>query len=197
MDRRYPPFDRVIVFTGSSSIKNWKTLIEDMSPLKVVNRGFGGSRISDVTHYSDRIVLPYNPTAIIFYAGENDISGLVFSKKKTAEEVFQAFQYFCSKIHVVKPNLPIYFISIKPPKRRKKLWPEMQKANKLIEEYCASGRRLHYIDIVTPMMDSLGFPREDLFKWDGIHMNEKGYEIWTSVIKPILLETFPETIYDI
>jgi len=191
-DLETPPTKESIVFTGSSSIRYWKTLQEDMAPLPVLNRGFGGSRISDVTYYADRIVLPYKPGGIVFYAGENDISGLVFTKKKTSEEVANDFQAFCSKIHTKLPEVPVYFISIKPPKRRRKLWPEMQEVNRLVEEICASDNRLNYIDIVESTLDAEGNPRHDIFKWDGIHLNEKGYEIWTSVMKPVLLESYDE-----
>ena len=179
-----------ILFTGSSSIVYWKKLNEDMAPLNVLNRGFGGSQIPDVTHYVDRIVLPYKPKGIVFYAGENDITGLFVSKKKTAEEVRDSFKQFYEKVTSSYSEVPIYFISIKPPKRRKKFWSEMQKANDLIENYCASLDNLHYINIVEPMLDKDGYVQTDLFKWDGIHMNSKGYEIWTSIIKPILLQAF-------
>ncbi|MFX0151111.1 MAG: GDSL-type esterase/lipase family protein [Candidatus Hodarchaeota archaeon] len=162
-----------------------------MSPLAVLNRGFGGSQISDVTHYMDRIVVPYEPRGIVFYAGENDITGLLMSKKKTAEEVATSFKQFCDKIVTSYKPIPIYFISIKPPKRRKKFWPEMEKANKLIENYCSLNENLQYINIVDPMLDSNGTINHDLFKWDGIHLNNKGYEIWKAVIKPILMQDFP------
>jgi lysophospholipase L1-like esterase len=191
-DRETPPPEGVIVFIGSSSIVYWKTLVEDMHPLPVLNRGFGGSRIPDVIHYIDRVVLPYQPCGVVFYAGENDITGLLFSEKKLAADIHDSFQVFCETIHATLASTPIFFISIKPPKRRKKFWLEMQEANKLIEEFCASDERLHYIDIVSPMLDSNGALKPDLFKWDGIHLNEKGYVIWASVVKPILMEMFPQ-----
>jgi lysophospholipase L1-like esterase len=192
-DRRSPPPKGVIVFTGSSSIRFWKSLKEDMAPLPVVNRGFGGSQIHQVTHYADRIVLPYKPKAIVFYAGENDMAGVFFSKKKSADEVCEAYQKFCEKIHAALPEVPIYFISIKPPKRRLKFWTAMQAANQLVREYCASNEQLRYIDIVPAMLDADGKPRRDVFKWDGIHLNENGYAIWTSVVRPILAEAFLES----
>jgi hypothetical protein len=58
-DRAHAPQPGVIVFTGSSSINFWKTLAQDMAPLNVVNRGFGGSQMAHVTHYATRIVLRY------------------------------------------------------------------------------------------------------------------------------------------
>ena len=191
-DRRSPPPKGVIVFTGSSSIRFWKSLKEDMAPLPVLNRGFGGSQIHQVTHYADRIVLPYKPGAVVFYAGENDMAGLFFSRKRTPVEIRDAYREFCQKIHRALPEVPIYYISTKPPKRRLRLWPAMQEANRLVRECCASDKRLHYIDIVPAMLDAAGNPRRDLFKWDGIHLNEKGYAIWKSVVRPILAEAFPE-----
>ena len=192
-DRRSPPPKGVIVFIGSSSIRFWKSLKEDMAPLPVVNRGFGGSQIHQVTHYADRIVLPYQPRAIVFYGCENDIAGVFLSKKRSPTEVREAYQGFCEKIHAALPEVPIYFISIKPPKRRLRLWPAMQVANQFVREYCASEERLHFIDIVPAMLDADGKPRRDVFKWDGIHLNEKGYAIWASVVRPILAEAFLES----
>jgi len=69
----------------------------------------------------------------------------------------------------------------------------MQTANQLVREYRASDEQLHFIDIVPAMLDVDGRPRRDVFKWDGIHLNEKGYAIWTSVVRPILAEAFLES----
>lgn len=185
-DRQKPAIKDVIVFTGSSSIRYWESLQADMAPLAVINRGFGGSQIHQVTEFAERIVLPYKPTAVVFYAGENDIAGMLFSRRKTASEVRAAFERFCARIHAESPGLPIYFISIKPPKARLRYWPEMQAANRLVAEYCATDPRLHFIDLVPAMLDESGRARSELFRWDGIHLNEKGYAIWTARIKPVL-----------
>ena len=189
-DQHSKPPPGVIVFTGSSSVRFWKTLEEDMAPLPVVNRGFGGSQIHQVTYYADRIVLPYKPRAVVLYAGENDIAGAKFSKKKSPEEVLEAFKRFCATIQTELPEIPIYFLSIKPPKLRQRLWPEMQTANNLIEEFCRSDQGIRFVDVASAMLDAEGRVRGDVFKWDGIHLNRKGYIIWTSILKPILEEAF-------
>lgn len=173
-----------ILFTGSSSIRFWNTLNQDMVPLKVLNRGFGGSQIHQVTYYADRIIFPYEPRGIVFYAGEND------SGPKTPDEIFENFKLFVEKIQVELQEIPIYFISIKPPKRRIKLWSQMQEANSLIKKFCSTKHNLFYIDIVPAMLDPECNPRADVFKWDGIHLNAEGYKIWTSVVKPILIDTY-------
>ncbi|MFZ5916048.1 MAG: SGNH/GDSL hydrolase family protein [Chloroflexota bacterium] len=185
-DRRNIPTLGGIVFTGSSSIRFWKTLTEDMAPLPVVNRGFGGSQIHQVTYYADRIILPYKPKVVVLYAGENDIAGVKFSKKKKAEEVLEAFRNFCEAVHKKLPETMIYFVSIKPPKRRGNLWAEMQRANRLVKEYTDAEQKVAYLDVATAMLDAAGLPRGDLFKWDGLHMKPEGYVIWTKTLKPIL-----------
>ena len=184
-DRIRPPRPAAIHFVGSSSFRYWKSLTEDMAPLSVLNRGFGGSQIHDVTYYVQRIVVPFQPRAIVFYAGENDLAGVLWSRQKSPEDVRLAFAKFCGTTHALLPDVPIYFISIKPPKARRKHWPTMQEANRLVREHCCTDSRLHYIDVVPALLDDAGNPQLDVFRWDGLHYNEKGYAIWAAIIKPI------------
>src|SRR5262245_23633376 len=60
-DRRQPPNTGAILFTGSSSIRYWPALGRDMAPVPVLNRGFGGSHLSHVIDYAERIIIPYRP----------------------------------------------------------------------------------------------------------------------------------------
>lgn len=110
-DRLHPPGPGVIVFTGSSSIRLWDTLADDMKPLNVVNRGFGGSQIADVNHFANRIVIPYRPRAVVLYAGENDLSA---PWSKSPETVFADFRKFVQIVHSQLPETWIYYVSMKP-----------------------------------------------------------------------------------
>ena len=74
-DRQSPPPTGGIVFAGSSSIRLWTTMTDDFAGLPVLNRGFGGSQIREVTAFADRIVIPYRPRLIVFYCGSNDVDG--------------------------------------------------------------------------------------------------------------------------
>ncbi len=184
-DQQQMPDLGSILFIGSSSFAMWDNLETDMAPLSVINRGFGGSKIPDITHYADRIVIPYKPGLIVFYAGDNDMSaGMI----KTPQEVLDAYNAFTKKIHLALPETWIYFVSIKPSGLRWEQWPEMQKANKLIEQFTLTDERLGYIDISKVMLDAEGSLRKDIFKWDKLHLNSEGYRLWTSVIKPIITQ---------
>ena len=64
--------DDAILFVGSSSIRLWSTA-EAFPDKPVVNRGFGGSELSDVMHFFDVLVARHTPTTIVLYEGDNDI----------------------------------------------------------------------------------------------------------------------------
>lgn len=186
-DRVNPPKTGVIVFTGSSSINFWHTLAEDMKPLEVINRGFGGSQIAQVNHYAGRIVIRYRPRAVVLYAGENDLS---WPWSKSPEIVLNDFQQFVQIIHSQLPETWIYYVSMKPSPSRHRNWPTVERTNKLIEEYCRTQDRVQYIDVSRAMLDEQGRPRTELFRWDGLHMNSWGYFLWTSIVKPVLMNRF-------
>lgn len=185
-DRRSPQPPNAVLFIGSSSIRFWDTLEGDMAPHPVINRGFGGSMMHQVVHYMDQIVFPYSPAAIFLYAGENDIAGLVITRKHSADEVCESFRQFCHRVFEHMPDTPICYISIKPAKSRRKFWPEMQRANRLIKGFCDSDPRLRYVDIVPAMLNANGQVRGELFTRDGIHLNSKGYAAWRKVIRPVM-----------
>src|SRR5438477_11635492 len=71
-DKTSPPPENEIVFVGSSSIRLWKST-EAFPDLKIINRGFGGSQLSDSVRYAERIILPYKPRIVMVFAGGNDI----------------------------------------------------------------------------------------------------------------------------
>ena len=177
-----PPDPGSVVFVGSSSIWFWDTLSEDMVPLAALNRGFGGSVIAHATHFADRIVLPYEPSAIVLYAGDNDMAlGL------SAECTLRHYEAFVAHIHAAAPDTPIYFVSIKPSPARWALWEDMRRANTLVEARTTTHSALHFIDVSEAMLDEGSEPIEALFVEDGLHLNAAGYELWTSIIRPRLL----------
>ena len=186
-DRAQPPQPGVIVFTGSSSINFWKNLSQDMAPLSVVNRGFGGSQMAHVTHYATKIVLPYSPSAVVVYAGEND---LAWPWSKRPETVLHDFQVFVDLVHGQLPTAWIYFMSVKPTPRRWEQWERQRRTNQMIADFCRTKSQVQFVDVSTAMLNSSGKPRRELFKWDGLHPSAECYALWTSIIRPILMERF-------
>lgn len=181
--KQFPP-PGAIVCIGSSSMRGWhSTMVEDLAPLTIIPRGFGGSTMNDALHYVDRIVIPYKPRAVVVYEGDNDIAGGI-----APEKIRDTFSSFVEKVHRQLPETRIYFLSIKPSISRWKLWSQMEAANRLIEQFCSSDKRLAYVDMGSAMLDANREPRKDLFQKDNLHMTRAGYEIWRDVLKPVLVK---------
>jgi len=177
----------VVVFLGSSSIRKWSTLAQDMAPIPVVNHGFGGSKINDSTYYLDRLVFPFQPRAVVLFAGTNDINGIEGSSK-TGQQVYGGFVRFVEAVRATDPALPIYYISITPTPSRWKIWSDALEANQLIASYAETQTGVTFVDTTDQLLGADGLPNKDLFQWDNLHLNADGYAIWTSIIKPILIE---------
>ena len=173
--------DDAILFVGSSSIVSWAT--HDFFPdMKVINRGFGGSHISDVNFFADSIVLPYKPKVIVFYAGDNDIAG-----QKSPQLVLEDYRRFVKLVRAELPKTPVIFIAIKPSIARWSLWDAMNQANCMINDFSSLDDKLFFVDISVGLLDATGKPDKKLFLKDGLHLSEAGYKTWTRMVKPVIL----------
>jgi len=179
-DRVNPPALCQVLFVGSSSIVQWKSLANDVAPLRVINRGFGGSHIEHVNRWFDRIVAPYRPSAIVFYAGENDVDA-----GKSVDRVIADFDIFMTKKTAALGGTPVYFISLKPSKLRFWQLGVQRQVNDAIRLRATQRSDLHYIDITAPMLQE-GKPK-DIFLADNLHMKPEGYSIWTAAVRAALL----------
>ena len=180
-DKTNPPPKQAILFIGSSSIRLWKSLPQDFALHPVINRGFGGSQIIDSVNLAERIVFPYQPKQVLIYAGGNDLNA-----GKSPIEVFGDFKAFVEKVRSKLPETVIGYISIAPNPARWAQVERVRSANRLIEEYARTDPKLKFIDVFTHMLGEDGKPRPELFVEDRLHMNAKGYELWTSLIRPHL-----------
>jgi len=179
-----PPAD-VIVCVGSSSMRKWHdTIHQDLEPLTIIARGFGGSNMNDLLHFLNRVVLVYKPRAVVIYEGDNDTAAGI-----PPAEIARKFHEVVAKIRAALPDARIYFLAIKPSVKRWNLWPRMKQANERIAAQCARDPQLTFVDVATPMMATNGKVKPDIFAKDNLHMNRKGYEIWRDVLRPILLTT--------
>ena len=184
-DQESPPPRDGIVFVGSSSFTGWAQLEQDFAPLPAINRGFGGSYLSESVDYAHRIVIPYQPRAVVVYAGENDIG-----QGQSGQQVFEQLQRFVAKVHAQCAGAEIFFVSIKPSPGRGEGLREIRIANDLARNFAAQTPRVTYIDISTPMLGANGVGRAEFFVDDGIHMKRNGYELWRDVIRPFLEPLF-------
>lgn len=170
-----------VVFVGSSSIRLWTDLEKRFRAYAAVNRGFGGSTLTDCLLHLDRLVLPHAPRLVIVYAGDNDIA-----YGRTPQQVLDDFISLAARIHERLPKTEIAFVSIKPSPARADLLDRVRDANTRVRNYAATKPYLTYVDVFTPMLDEHGQPRGELFGKDALHLNEQGYALWHALIAPVL-----------
>jgi lysophospholipase L1-like esterase len=180
-DRTNPPKPNGVLFLGSSSIRLWKTLAEDFPGVPLLNRGFGGSQISDSIYYFDKLVMPSKPRLVVFFAGGNDINSGV-----TAEQVAADFRELCAKLHKALPETHAIFISLPFVESRWKHRAETALANTYISAFCHSDPRLAYVDMNSTILSPEGTVRPEYYRNDKLHMNEAGYAVWTKLLRPLV-----------
>jgi lysophospholipase L1-like esterase len=173
-----------VVFIGSSSIRLWDTLADDMSPIPVIQHGFGGAKLNDIVHYAERLVNAYQPRAVVVFAGTNDIEP---GASKSPEVLLASYQAFVGKVRSNRPDLPIFYIGITPSPRRWAVWPIAQSTNELIETWSEADPNLHFIDTSAALLGSNGEPDGDNYIFDGLHLSKRGYAIWRDIIRKRLL----------
>jgi lysophospholipase L1-like esterase len=180
---RYP--DDAILFMGSSSIRLWSTLQEDMKPYHTIQRGFGGSKISDVAWYTPRIVYPHKVQAVVIFVA-NDITGS--DEDKTPQEIAGLFNNIVKTIRRKLPAVPIFYIEVTPTESRWKVWPQIRQGNELVKKQCERMHDVYFIDASQHFLNAEGKPNAALFRADKLHLNSAGYKVWTGVIKKKLDE---------
>jgi serine-type D-Ala-D-Ala carboxypeptidase (penicillin-binding protein 5/6) len=190
-DSTEPDPENAILFIGSSSIRRWETIAQDMAPWPVIRRGFGGSRFTDLIVFTERLVAKHNYRALAIFIG-NDITG--GKDDKTPQQVLELFQLTVKLARKSHPDKPIFFIPITPNSQRFHVWSAANAANQLIKQYVQSDPLLHYIDTVNHYLDADGKPRDELFVEDKLHQNQEGYKIWSKVIKDHLVAKLKEPI---
>ena len=151
---------------------------------QTINRGFGGSTLTDAIFYVNNLVDPYQPRQIVIYSGENDIA----EGNVSAETVLNRFKTLFTLIRQKLPLVPVAFISIKPSPSRAKFQQTVIESNQLIKKYLHGQPKTTFINIYDLMLDNKKQMRPELYVEDQLHMNERGYEIWTKAIEPYLIK---------
>lgn len=173
---------KLILFTGSSSIRLWKTLETDLSGHNVLNRGFGGSETTDLIYYFDKLIPPNQPKQIFIYEGDNDLAS-----GKTPEQVMAATDSLLTLIRTkYSKKVRVVFITPKPSISRWRLKDQYISYIEKLKNWAKQNRRVSVADVWTPLLDEQGKVMQDIFMEDNLHLNARGYAIWTKAIRPFI-----------
>lgn len=189
-ERAAPPTQGKILFVGSSIFRRWTTVTEQMAPLPVLNRAFGGSRTPDLLARFDQLVTPYAPKVIVYYCGSNDLKA-----GETVEDpaaIFGRFREFSERVRAALPATRIVYVSSTRSPDRVERWEQVDHYNALVHAYCAATPGHTFVDVNPALVDQDGRPRLELYVEDKLHFQAPAYVEFTRVIRPVLERVWRE-----
>jgi lysophospholipase L1-like esterase len=170
-----------IVIYGSSNIRTWTSIAEDLAPFTVVNRGFGGATDADLLQYAGRLLYPLFPAVACVHTGSEDLARglrptevLLFKRRMLA--TFR--ERLADTTFVVTAALPL--------PGRAHDWPASQAVNEALREYCQTHRDMVFADATPALTTRSGYFRPELFHRGGVRLNRAGQRAWASALLPAL-----------
>ena len=182
-DTKDSPAKEGVLFAGSATIAGWD-LKHYFPEYGTINRGIGGSMISETTYYADRLIVPLKPSTIVYYSGDNDTAyGM------PTEMIADHFREFVAKIHAALPDTEIVVLSIRPSIARLAVWDAVCAANDRLKAIAAQDRKLHFVDLNPLLLGADGQPRRELLGPDNHHLNKDGFDLVSPVVKRAVAES--------
>ncbi len=166
------------IFTGSSTIRMWKTLQASFPNEPILNTGFGGSKASDLETHLFPLVIRLEPSRVFIYEGDNDVWADV-----PVAKIMTSLDNIVNRLQLIDPKTAIYLIGAKPSPSRWEKKSNYSIFNQKLEEYARAKEGVEFIDTWEALTDAEGNPRPELFLEDQLHLNDKGYVIWTEIFK--------------
>lgn len=184
-DSLMPPDSNTTIFTGSSSIKMWENLHLYFPKLQVLQRGFGGSTLTDLNHYAKDFLTNHHWKQIVIYSGEND---LAFDTTLSDSALLDRYKTLYQQIRAYDPEVRIIYISLKPSISRWHLSNRFIAANQIIKEFITSCHNSFFVDIWPLLLNEQQQPDASLFLPDGLHLNTRGYLRWKQELDKYMIQ---------
>ncbi len=181
-----------IVFYGPSNFTRWgskwnHTPLREALPGKsgkpcAINRGFGSSCAEHQLYYYPRMVRPLAPKVLV-YSPFGNYRSFGYSLEETWDLAQRVIVYALTDF----PGIHIY---LSGPQRHKNDTEEAlaraEKSNDLLKEFVEKNPDCFFLNV----LDHKPLHREDIFAEDGIHFNQKGYDLYAEFFREAMKEEF-------
>ena len=185
-DQAHPPAEGSILFIGSSIWRLWSTVAQDMAPLPVYNRAFGGSQTPDLLRHFDALVVPHKPRIIVYYCGSNDVNA-----GQSADAIAGRIHEFATRVGRSLPATRMIFASINRSPDKEKRWDVVDAVNARVRDgFTREFAFLSYLDLNPALFDAAGKARVDLYLPDMLHFKPPAYVAFTAIVKPVLTKAW-------
>jgi len=194
-ERRQPAPKRAVVFAGSSTIRFWRALADDMAPLPSVQRGFGGAKVNDIIHYMDRLITAHDPALVVLYIGSNDLLDFGGNRPKSVDEMEALYEALLDRLHDRLPDAKVAVLAIFPSPLNAGRSEQIEAVNERVRRAAEAKPWLTLIDGNAALKTPTGEPDRSLFLFDRVHLNKAGYAKWAQILRPQLLELWRQQLH--
>ena len=183
-----PLNDSEIIFLGNSLTAEGKNWSNRLNNSLIRNRGIGGDTTDGIIARSGEII-DSNPIAVFLLIGINDLYNNTI-EKPSVSYIANNIINIAKKIKSNSSNTKVYIQTLLPISKKKSynyydLYNQsIKRINKIIIENQQKGL-YSVIDLHSLFVDNKGQLRSDL-TYDGLHLNEQGYLVWSKFVKPII-----------
>jgi len=168
----------VLIFIGDSLIEfhNWQASFPEH---RIHNYGMAGETVEGLLARVMNIrQLCMNADMIFIMSGINNVAmgevGFIDFYRVIIDKLKNSYPEAQIYVHSILPT----FIDLIPNQL-------IRDVNERLKELSDSSG-VNYIDLYSRFTDKDGAPIRRLFLEDGVHLSERGYELWTGVIKKII-----------
>lgn len=172
-----------IIFIGNSITEGGNDWAAKFGNNHIRNRGIGGDITDGILERLDEITY-YKPKAVFLLIGINDLHNLhdvkqIPSEKYVAKNIIK----ICRIIHKKSPKTKIFVQTILPASN-----PIVENSILNVNEIIKQKEKINnytVIDLNSAFLNDEGYLKQDL-TYDGLHLNEQGYEVWVEFLKPVM-----------
>ena len=181
LDRDGHYADHSIVFFGDSQLALWR-MAPAFGRLPIRNRGISGDQAVQAVNRFDRDVLAYEPDAVLFLIGTNDLAHQTPIDEVTAAIKQMIDAALGAGVHVLVGSvLPVAekLGTVRAP-------DAIVELNRRLQEMTTKDG-VSYVDFHRHLVDARGW-MNDRYTDDGLHPNESGYAVMTQTVMPYLVQ---------
>ena len=185
-DRAETHPEESILFIGSSSIRRWNTIAEDVAPFHPIQRGYGGAKYSDLAVFANRLIRPHHYQAMVVFVA-NSIRGK--DDDNTVDGVDPLVRHIVQVSRQHQQHAPVFIVEVTPSSSRFSVWPEIRQLNARLREIALTTPHTYFIPTASHyLLPSTKRPNDQLFVKDLLHLNRDGYRIWGRIIRQRLTQ---------
>ena len=177
-----------LVIIGGRQAKLWQDLDDSFFPIAVLNNGIGSATIDDVLFYFDRLVSPYHPQAVLMVPSPSDF---IMRDDKSPDEFMLILKGLSNHVIRLNGEPHFYVVTLSKWPRFPGYWGTVDTVNHLLENWAGQQPGVTLIDARPLFEQRGGLPESQVFRTDGINLNELGYRQMSLLLRQQIDADYP------